>query len=58
MIIPFVCMDIWMFVGARLDLGYMQLVTPSVVAMAVSTLMSTCRIIFHVSFFMISDFKG
>lgn len=47
-----------MFVGARLDLGYMQLVTPSVVAMAVSTLMSTCRIIFHVSFFMISDFKG
>ncbi len=35
--------------------GYMQLVTPRVVPMAVRMVMSTCRMVFQVSFFMISN---
>jgi len=38
----------------RLDDYYMQLVTPSDVQRAVSTLTRICRIVFQVSFFMFS----
>ena len=43
-------------ISVIINVDYMQLVTPNVVAMAVRTLIMTCSSVFHVSFFIVLYF--